>query len=261
MPARDLSYFINLYGDGKKSAHSPSEASYTHYRDQHPVENSDLQPWIESHRILSNSSEATCCNGKGFDFCQEEDLKRVLKYLPRGVLFDFDSFKRAVRMKQNVENFQGSKSTKRDRPYEKYTIEVQVAGSIVMKNQFTTHEAFGLNPYCEDLLKIPEIFDQNLSKLFHHRATGFESSSLKLTEFHFTKADKLKSGEIEAKTKKEIIQLIFELGSCEDHEYFENLKDLAKESKKKQFLIDLYHEVIDDQLQTELEIDDQIEID
>ena len=103
---------------------------------------------------------------------------------------------------------------------------------------------------------------KSLLRFLLTRTGIFKCQSFEIILFvNYTKADKLKSGEIEVKTKKEIIQLIFELGSCEDHEYFENLKDQAKESKKKQFLIDLYHEVIDDQLQTELEIDDQLEID
>ena len=69
---------------------------------------------------------------------QEEDLKKVLGYLPKGTLFDFNSFSRAVRMKQNVEEYRGCKSPERRRPHDKYEIEVQIAGTIMMKNQFTS---------------------------------------------------------------------------------------------------------------------------
>ena len=161
-------------------------------------------------------------------------------------------------MKQSVENHQGCKSPKRGRPHDKYEIEVQVVGTILMKNNFTTPEAFGLNPFSEDLFKIPEIFEKNVTALFTHRVTGFETSTLRLTKFHFTKEEKEKSEEIEAKTKKEIIEMIFDLVnvSAVEEEYMENLKDLAKDTRKKQFLVDLYQEVIDDQLQAELEIED-----
>ena len=126
------------------------------------------------------------------------------------------------------------------------------------EKKFHYPEAFGVNPYSEDLFRIPEIFDKNLTALFTHRVTGFETTTLRLIKFHFTKAEKVKSEEIEAKTKKEIIEMIFDLvnASSVDEEYMENLKDLVKESRKKQFLIDVYHEVLDDQLQTELEIED-----
>ena len=97
-----------------------------------------------------------------------------------------------------------------------------------------------------------------MTALFTHRVTGFETSTLRLTKFHFTKEEKEKSEEIESKTKKEIIEMIFDLvnASAVEEEYMENLKDLAKDTRKKQFLVDLYQEVIDDQLQAELEIED-----
>ena len=95
-PPRDLSYFISLYKGGDVSDVSTSKASINQYPKQHPMENPDIQPWIDAHRILSKSSEASSTNGKGFDFMQEEDLKKVLKYIPKGTLFDFDSFARAV---------------------------------------------------------------------------------------------------------------------------------------------------------------------
>ena len=161
-------------------------------------------------------------------------------------------------MKQNIENYKGCPSPTRDRPHDKYSIEVQVCGSILMKNKFTSTQAFGHNPFSEDILKIDEIFNNNLTKMFQHRIQGFEMSSVRLTKFHFTKADKQKSEEIEAKTKREIIEMIIDLAKAAsvEEEYMDNVMALAKETKKKQFLIDLYNEVLEDKLKLELEIHD-----
>ena len=232
-----------------------SHAALAQYSKKHPQENTELQTWINSHRILSKSSDPLSTNGKGPDFLQEEDLKKVLGYLPKGTLFDFNSFSRAVRMKQNVEEYQGCKSPERRRPYDRYEIEVQIAGTIMMKNQFTS-ETSGINPYSEDLLRITEIYEKNLTTFFTHRVAGFETSSLKLEKFHFTKFDKEKSEEIENRTKKEIIEMIFsvvEESAWVDEEYIDRVKDLAKESRKKQFLIELYQEIVDDKFQSEIE--------
>ena len=272
MPSRDLSHFISLHSaqeENKVPAPKvpppkvtppkapPPKASLLQYLEKHPQENSDLQTWINAHRILTKSSGAPCINGKGFDFLQEEDLKMVIKHLPRGALFDYDSFARAVRLKQNIEEFEGSKSPERGRPFEKYDTEVQLVGSIMIRNQFSTAEALENNPYHEDLLKIEEIFQKNLGTFFIHRVSGLETSSVKLDKFHFTKADKEQSEAIEKKTKKEIVKMIFELGKASwvDDEYLENLKEVAKETQKKQFLIDIYNEIVNDHLQAQLEAD------
>jgi hypothetical protein len=73
------------------------------YRAQHPTQDTELAKWVEEHRILTKSTVPSNCNGKGFDFMQEEDLKSVLKYLPKGTLLEVESFKRAVRYKQYFE--------------------------------------------------------------------------------------------------------------------------------------------------------------
>ena len=59
---------------------------------------------------------------------QEEDLKEVLKFLPKGTLLDEESFKRAVRYKQYVEDVYGSKEPVRNRGFEKFETESQVVG-------------------------------------------------------------------------------------------------------------------------------------
>ena len=256
-PPRNLSHFLSLHKTGSTSAPPPSQATVKQYRSQHPMQNPDLHQWIEDHRILSKFSRSKTTCGKGFDFLQEEDLKSVLKYLPKGTLFDFDSFGRAVRMKQNIEDHQGYKSPKRNRPYEKYETEVQACATVMMKNQFTASEFCGTNPYSEDLLKIHEVYDSNLDKFFTRRVEGYETSGLKLTKIYFTKSDKDKSLQIESRTKQEIIDIIFNLAqtSSMNDEDLENLKDLAKITQKKQFLINLHEELVEEQLQAALGLD------
>ena len=256
-PPRNLAYFIALHKTGKTSDLPPSHANLKQYRSQHPKQNTQLQGWIEDHRILSKFSQSKTTCGKGFDFLQEEDLKSVLKHLPKGTMFDFDSFGRAVRMKQNIENYQGCKSPQRNRPYEKYDTEVQACATVMMKNEFTAVELCGTNPYSEDLLKIHEIFDSNQEKYFTKRVEGFETSSLKLTKLYFTEAEKVSSQQIENQTKKEIVEMILNLAHSSSMSEIDvdNLKDLAKISHKKQYLINLYEELIEEQMQADLGID------
>jgi hypothetical protein len=53
-PPRDLNYFLNLSKDGgKTSEDSNSKPTVKQYRVQHPTQDSDLQKWVEEHRILT----------------------------------------------------------------------------------------------------------------------------------------------------------------------------------------------------------------
>ena len=81
-PPRDLNFFINLHKASRDSGEA-SSATLTQYEQQLPMENPELQAWINEHRIITKSSNKASVNSKGFDFQQEEDLKKVLKYLPR----------------------------------------------------------------------------------------------------------------------------------------------------------------------------------
>ena len=132
-----------------------------------------------------------------------------------------------------------------------------MCATVMMKNQFTASEFCGTNPYSEDLLKIHEVYDSNLDKFFTRRVEGYETSGLKLTKIYFTKSDKDKSQQIESQTKQEIIDMIFNLAqtSSMNDEDLENLKGLAKITQKKQFLINLHEELVEEQLQTALGID------
>jgi hypothetical protein len=258
-PPRNLSYFqtLNSSKSGSSTAKlPPSMASIKQYRIQHPKQNLQLHEWIEDHRILSKFSQTTTTCGKGFDFLQEEDLKGVLKHLPKGTMFDFDSFGRAARLKQNIEDHQGIKSPKRNRPYEKYEIEVQACAALLIKNQFTAVEFCGPNPYSEDLLNISEICDTNFKKYFTKRVNGHETSSIKLDKVYINKAGKKASQQIESKTKQEIIDLILSLeNSLSEDEDVKNLKDLVKITHSKEYLINLYDELAEEALQDQLELD------
>ena len=76
---------------------------------------------------LYQSPQLPYVGGKGFDFAQEEDLKGVLKYLPKGTLFEYKSFKRAVNTKQHFEdNIKRDLSPQLNRPHDKYICEVPI---------------------------------------------------------------------------------------------------------------------------------------
>ena len=50
----------------------------------------------------------------------EEDLKQVLKYLPKGTLLEKESFMRAVRYKQHFEDIYGCSEPIRNKGFEKF---------------------------------------------------------------------------------------------------------------------------------------------
>ena len=253
-PPRDLNHFLNLFKNGEhQSLDVSSNPTLKTYRSQHPGQDSDLQNWIEEHRILTKSSSPQS-NGKGFDFMQEEDLKSVLRYLPKGSLLNCESFKRAVRCKQYFEDVYGCKSPRRNRGFDKYETESQVVGLVLKRNGFVDPESFKANPYSTDLLEIPEIFKRNLDIYLKKRVQGFETTSLKLTRVHFTITDKVKSEAIEQKTKQEIIDMISNLVNGMEVEEMESVKQLCSKSKTKQFLINTYQELLDGKLHEALDM-------
>ena len=268
-PQRDLSHFIKLFRDrevGETDEEEPntsfnsetdSKPTLKHYKVQHPKQNSDLQKWIEDHRILTKSSSPLCSNGKGADFMQEEDLKLVLGYLPKSTLLNSETFNRAVRLKQYFEDLNGCKAPERKRGYDKYEIESQVVGLVLMRNGFTNPQFTRESPYSNDLLEIPEIFQKNLKTYFTKRVEGFETSGLKMTHLHFTKSDKVESQKIEKKTKQEILEMIIDLVSDMEDEDQETVKGLCSKSRNKQFLINQYQELLDHKSQAALNISNE----
>jgi hypothetical protein len=157
----------------------------------------------------------------------EEDLKLVLKYLPKGTLLNSETFKRAVRSKQYFENMYGCKSPNRKRGFDKYETESQVVGLVLIRKGFTNPKFTNTSPYSTDLLEIPEIFKRNLDTSFTKRVKGFETSSLKLNQVHFTIREKVESQAIEKKTKQEIIDMILNLVSDMDEEDEESIKAMC----------------------------------
>ena len=186
----------------------------------------------------------------------EEDLKEVLKYLPKGTLLNEESFKRAVRYKQYFEDIYGCKEPNRNRGFDKYQTESQIVGLVLMKKGFADPKANVANPFSSDLFNIPKIFEQNLAKYFSNRINGVETSSLKLSRVHFTVSDKLESQSIEKKTKQEIIDLIFIITDNMKDEEKVNIRTQCTKSKNKQFLINRYQELLDAQTQNALNMDE-----
>ena len=262
-----MSYFIKLFCEGGDTDEAFEEGTNTVNKDmdsnptlkqnnrQHPKKNSDLQQWIEDHRILTKSSSPLCSNGKGADFMQEEDLKLVLGYLPKSTLLNSETFTRAVRLKQYFEDLNGCKAPERKRGYDKYEIESQVVGLVLMRKGFTNPQFTGESPYSNDVLEIPDIFQRNLKTYFTKRVEGFETSGLKMTHLHFTKGDKVESQKIEKKTKQEIIEMITDLVSDMEEEDQETVKRLCSKSRNKQFLINQYQELLDQKSQASLNIE------
>ena len=184
----------------------------------------------------------------------EEDLKLVLKNLPKSTLLNSETFQRAVRLKQYFEDMNGCKSPVRKRKYEKFETESQVVGLVLLRNGFINPHFSGVNPYSADLLEIPELFQKNLKIYFNKRIMGVETSSLKLTKVHFTKAEKEESELIENKTKREIIELISNLISGKTEEEKENIEKMCTMSKNKQYLINKYQELSDNQSEEALNL-------
>ena len=249
-PARDLTHFISDDSD-------VCLAKIEKYRTQHPVQHIVLQAWIDEHRILTKSTNPDSCNSKGFDFLQEEDLKGVLKYLPRGTLFNFSSFQRAVRAKQDSEDTYGVNSPKRNRGFDKYETEIQIVGTILIKNGFTTSEAVGLGQYSTDLFEIHKIYEENLDKYFKKRIHGVATTSMRLKKVNFTLSEKEKSESIESQTKEEIVKTIISMAvsSNLDVDEIESIKAEVIKSKPKEFLINIYYELAESQLQEKLGLD------
>ena len=83
---------------------------------------------------------------------------------------------------------------------------------------------------------------------------GVETSSLKLTKVHFTKTEKEESELIENKTKREILELISNLISGKTEEEKENIEKMCTMSKNKQYLINKYQELSDNQSEEALNL-------
>ena len=103
------------------------------------------------------------------------------------------------------------------------------------------------SPFSSDLLKISEIFEQNLEIYFKKRVKGVETSNLKLARVHFTVIQKEKSEAIEQKTKKEIIDLIVTLTTGLKEDEKSDILSTCTKSRNKQFLINAYQELLEGQ--------------
>ena len=209
------------------------------------------------------------CNGKGFDFMQgkflvmsiftkskffaEEDLKKVLKFLPKGTLLSHDSFTQAVRSKQYFESVFGTLEPNRKRKHNKYETEWQVAGMILMRNGYAHSQPLSENPYSTDLQNIPSIFRSNLEQFFCKRVKGYETSALKLKIVSFTMEEEEEKEKIELKTKEEIITMIAEVAAKLRNDE-ETVTAHCTKSKSKQFLINKYYEVLDELKQESLNL-------
>ena len=181
-------------------------------------------------------------------------MKGVMKYLPRGTLFNYSSFQRAVRAKQVSEDTYGVQSPRRNRGFDKYETEAQVVGTFLVKNGFTTSEPTDLGKYSTDLLEIHQIYEENLFKYFSKRVKGVETTSLKLKKVNFTQVEKEKSDSIEMKTKEELRRIVFEFLDASDlaEEEIEDIKASVTKSKPKQFLVNMYNELMLDHHQESL---------
>ena len=113
-----------------------------------------------------------------------------------------------------------------------------------------------MGQYSTDLLEIHQIFAENLKTYFMKRISGIETSSLKLKKVNFTNTEKERSQSIEMKTKEEIILIILEiLDSSEmDDKEKESIKSSVKKSKPKQFLVNMFNELMEDRLHENLEL-------
>ena len=83
---------------------------------------------------------------------------------------------------------------------------------------------------------------------------GLETTSLKLKKVNFTQVEKEKSDSIEMKTKEEIRRIVFEFLDASDlaEEEIEDIKASVTKSKPKQFLVNMYNELMLDHHQESL---------
>ena len=114
------------------------------------------------------------------DLISEEDLKKVLQFLPKGTLLTLDSFTRAVRSKQYFEEVFGTNIPDRKRKHEKYQTEVQVVGVVLIRMGFALATPLEKSPYSRDIHDVHLIHGKNLDTFFIKRMKGYETSSLKL---------------------------------------------------------------------------------
>ena len=178
-------------------------------------------------------------------------MKSVMQHLPKGTLFNFSSFQRSVRAKQVSEDTYGVHSPMRKRGYDKYETEVQIAGTVLIKKGFTISEQTDLEHFSTELFKIHQIYEENLEKYFKLRVKGVQTTSLKIKKVNFTLVEQKRSESIEALTKDEIIQTVIKLleTSALDGDEINDIKAATTRSKSKQFLINIYNEIIEDQIQ------------
>ena len=167
-------------------------------------------------------------------------------------MFSYESFTRAVRSKQYFENVFGSPCPSRKRKHEKYETECQVVGMVLTRKGFALKQSFDRSPYSQDLYNVPRIFDDNLDKFFSMRVKGFETSSIRMKTVSFTVAEEEIKQRIELKTKEELITMIGEIAAnLSDVEY---IVSSCTKSKTKQFLINMYHELLEEQRQEGLNL-------
>ena len=118
-----------------------------------------------------------------------------------------------------------------------------------MKKGFTSSSRAIENRYSSDLLKISDIFSQNLKVFFSNRIKVVETASLKLGKVQFTIKDERKSNIIENKTKQNF--------GCYwdiDQEEQQNILNDCTKAKSKQYILNVYHEVLDRHSQDELQL-------
>ena len=256
---KDLKHFINVHSkNGEKSEQISSNPKIRSYLPKHPSKHPELESWEKEHRIVSKSSTSSS-SSKGFDFLQEEDLKGVMKHLPKGTLFDQNSFSRAVHIKQNYEFIiKQDMSPKRNRLHDKYISEAQFVGTKLLESKIAKSDFSEGNLYCADLFEIKKIFEKNLKHFFTMKIDCFETSNIKMKIVHFIKEEKEKSEQLEKKSKEDIIKLILELADSSNLEA-EDLEVVvygAKMTKTKPQLIDLYNSLLETIFQTEVEMDE-----
>ena len=253
-PPKTLQHFIDKKRT-QPSATPRSEPVIKTYRSQHPTINPDLERWSNAHRILSKSTNPS--SGQGFDFLQEQDLKGVLKYIPKGTMFDINSFARAVRTKQHYEdNFEAEKTSNR-RTHDKFTIESQIVGVVHIKNGFTSTAGSTSNPFSEDLFQVNSIYESNLELFFTKRIDGCETSGIKIRKFFFTTEEFEESLSLENKTKDEIIKCITDDAENSSLEpgLVNSIKHRLKPGLSKPALIEIYHNVHDAIIEAEQNFD------
>lgn len=144
-----------------------------------------------------------------------------------------------------MEDVFGSSSLRRNRKYDKYETETQIVGLVLIKHGFSQPLSLNGKLYSTDLQNFQKIVNENLDVFFSGRVKGTETSNIKIQTISISIEDEERKNNINSKTKSEIISMIHDVAVRCGEIDIDHITNSCNKSRNKQFLIDMYMDLLE----------------